>query len=319
MEYRKFCESVLSELKRMLGDEYTVRIENILKNNQVSYDAVIIMKKGTTIAPSVYMDDYFDAYKAGMNVTDIALSIIVRYEKYKDGISIDLDMLMKYEHIKDKIFVKAINADLNEKLLTGMPHVNYFDLAMVAYAVLEDNGTTRITMNVTNGNLDVWNISSEILFKNAINNTRKKLPPRFDKMSDVMKELLAAKVMRCGYRIGEDEEMDRLLAQTVRAIEESDDGLMFVLTSERKLDGAVYILFSDVLEEIADMLQNDIYIIPSSIHEIMILPRVDGVDYNELRELVNSVNYQDMDQLEILSDNVYIYERGRGIAWERGR
>ena len=316
MEYTKFYESILTELKRMLGDDYTVKVEKVLKNNQVSYDAIIIMRRGKTMAPSIYLNDYYEEYKAGRNVTDIALSIIVRYEKYKDGITFDVERIAEYKNLKGSIFVKVINADMNEKLLENLPHMKYFDLAMIAYAVLDDDNNTRITMNVSYGNLQLWNIDKEILFKDAINNTRKKLPPRYEKMSNVMKELLASKIRGNGYKVGDDEEMDALLLNVIESIELSDGEKVYVLTNSKNMDGAVYILFNDVLEDIAQMLQNDIYIIPSSIHEIMILPRNGRIDYENLCEMVNYVNSNDLDPMEILSNHVYIYERGKGIQWK---
>ena len=198
MEYNEFCESVLNELRTMLGEDYNVKIEKIIKNNQVSYDAVIIMKKEKHMSPSVYLNDYYDLYKKGINIADIALSIIVRYEKYKDEMTFDIDQIFDYDNIKNKVYVRVINAEMNKEMLKALPHMKYYDLAMVVYVLIDDENEVRVTMNVSTGNIKIWNITKQKLFKDAINNTRKKMPPSLTKMSDVMRELLSSKIKKCG-------------------------------------------------------------------------------------------------------------------------
>lgn len=316
MNYCKFCESIKDELQRMMGEAYDVRLERVLKNNQVAYNAIVILQKGRHMAPSVYLEEYFDRYNEGMNVTDISLNIIVQYEKYKDGVDIDSEELMDYERMRDNMFVKVINTAMNEELLQNTPHINYYDLSMVAYIRFEVDGVNNATMNISNGHLSAWNIDSETLFRDAICNTRKNMPYQVSKMSDVMKEILAEKLRVFGYNKGDDEELDDALVQSIEAIELSEKELMYVLSNKRRMDGAVYLLFEDVMSKMAEELESDMYIIPSSIHEVMILPKSENIDYNELRNLVKYVNESDLDPREVLSNTVYVYERGRGIIWE---
>ena len=110
--------------------------------------------------------------------------------------------------------------------------------------------------------------------------------------------------------------MDKMIAEMIFEIESSEKEIMYMLTNTSKMDGAVYILFNDVLEDIASELQSDLYILPSSIHEVLILPKTDETDYEYLCETVNYVNNKDLDPMEVLSESVYIYERGKGIMWE---
>lgn len=297
----------------MLGQDYTVRIEKITKNNKVSYDAVVIFEKEKHISPSVYLDEYFKEYKEGKNIAELALAIIVSYEKYKDEMKFDTSELLEYERMKERLYVRVINAGMNEELLETMPHRIYNDFAMIVYAIIEDSENSRMTMNVTHGNIKLWNISAKQLFDEAIENTRSKQPHEIRKMSDVMKEILVAKVLRCGYKIGEDTRIDELLLQEFEAIEASERHEMYMLSNARNRDGAVYMLFDDVLENIADMVNNDIILIPSSIHEVLIVPMSDEADCDYLCDLVKFVNNKNLEPIEVLSDKVYVYERGKGI------
>ncbi len=315
MKYIEFCESIKNQLQRMMGDGYDVKLERVLKNNHVAYEAIVILQKGRYIAPSVYLEQYYDSYKEGKNITDICLSIMVQYEKYKDGVELDSKKLMDYKQMKDSLFVKVINTAMNEELLQDMPHLNYYDLSMVAFLRIEDDGISNATMNISNGHLKIWDMDEDALFKDAINNTREKMPYRFSTMSDVMKEILYDKVKHYQHNVGNDEELDYALVQSIEAIEMSEKDTMYVLTNSNKMDGAVYLLFDDVMETIAEKMQSDLYIIPSSIHEVMILRKDKKIDYAELCNLVKDVNEKELDPREVLSDTIYIYERGKGIKW----
>lgn len=313
MEYSNFCSDLKTEVERIMGPNYNVRFESVLKNNQVSYDALIIMKKGENMAPTVCLDGYYEEYVKGRNVTDIALDIIIWHERYKDELVIDFDLLSDYESMKENIFVKVINANMNEQLLERLPHIQIYDLALVAYWILEENGERRGSANITRAQMNLWNIGLDDMFNNAIANTKEKYPPKLEHMSDMMKELLAARMKASGYKVGLDEEMDRALANAIQEIDRMSEQKVYVLTNTRKLDGAVYIAMDDVLEHIANQLNSDYYILPSSVHELLLLPADECLDYEYLRDMVVSVNTNHVEQEEVLSDMVYYYKRNTGI------
>ncbi len=316
MEYSKFCESTKNEIQRMMGEDYNVRLEHVVKNNHVVYEAIVILQKGKNIAPSIYLEAFYDDFRQGKNITDICLEIIVQYESYKNGIEIDLLDFMNYENIKDSVYVKVINTSMNEAILVNMPHRNIYNLSMTAYILFEEEGIQNATMNITNSHMKVWNIDNEKLFEDAIRNTKEKMPPQFKSMGAVMRELLDDRIKCMGEYEKKDEEMEHEIACSIKSIEENGDDKMFVLTNSKKLDGAVYILFDEVLEQIANKLQQDVYIIPSSIHEIIIVPKNECLNQAELSDMVVSVNNSTLDPMEILSNNVYVYERGKGINWD---
>ena len=187
---------------------------------------------------------------------------------------------------------------------------------MIAYWEVEHEGARRGVANITNGQLEVWNIDKQRLFSDAVTNTKKKNAPKLESLSDMMKELLAARLDMASYKVGEDGEMDISLARVMDDIDAMDDQKIYVLTNEQKVDGAVYMLFDDVLESISIQLGTDFCIIPSSVHEVLLVPKDDTIDYEYLQEMVVSVNESYVEPEEVLSENVYVYERGKGILWE---
>ncbi len=315
MEYSLFCSDVKAEVERIMGEDYDVKLEKVIKNNNVTYDALIVMKKGEHMAPTVCLNDCYDQYNRGQDIKDIALSVISWYERYKKQIVVNVDDFLNYSSMKRRVFVKVINAKMNSGLLENVPHRYYYDLAMMVYLVIDEDDVQRGTANVTNMQLNMWNIDEETLFNDAISNTREIKPPKFENMGDVMKELLASKVLRAGYKVGMDEQMDISLARAIEDIENMSNLNVYVLSNLCKIDGAVYMLFDDVLEQIAQKLQSDIYIIPSSIHEVLVLAKEENTEYKNLKDMVMSVNVNHVEPQEVLSDSVYFYKRGRGIEW----
>ena len=297
-----------------MGNTYSVRLENVVKNNQVSYRAIVITKPDIRIAPTIYLESYYEEYVAGKNITDISLAIVVQYEMANKDIGIDIDMIMNYEAIKDHLFVKVINTKLNDHKLQSIPHMDYYDLSMVVYAEMSDNEHCSASMLVQNQHLQIWNINTEELFKCAIKNTRANRTYMLRKMSDVLLRLLKERMEACEYKEGDDTELDEMIAEARKVIEDSKKREMYVLTNKQAYCGAVYMLFEDVMKEIVEEINDDVFILPCSIHEVILVPKGACSDEQELRNMVQAVNRNDMDPREVLSDEVYLYEKGNGIV-----
>lgn len=317
MEYSIFCEKVKAEVESIMGPNYNVRVESVLKNNRVTYDALLIMKKGENMAPTVCLNEYYAEYSRGREMADIVLEIIVWNETHKNDIMIEIDKISDYAYMKENIYVKVINAKMNEELLKRLPHFYFCDLAIIAYWIIEEDGQRKGSANVTNAQLEMWNVKKEEMFDSAMSNTKEKYPPKLSHMSDVMKELLISKLNLADYRVGDDTHMDKALARAIEEIENMSEQRLYVLTNSRSRDGAVYMVMNDVLGQIAKQLDSDLFIMPSSVHEVLILPKEEDIDYEQLKEMVVSVNEIHVKPEEVLSDVVYFYERNTGVVCQK--
>ena len=70
--------------------------------------------------------------------------------------------------------------------------------------------------------------------------------------------------------------------------------------------------YPHVLEMIGEILKEDFYILPSSIHEMIILPKSREIAKEELDAMIQDINHTQVDTEEVLSDHAYLYERGLG-------
>lgn len=309
MEYTEFCEKVKATLQGMVGDTAFVRLEEVVKNNHIVRRAVIIAEKGKNISPSVYLENYYADYLNGRNLSDVCVNIMVLHERYKDGIDFNIEEYMDYNTMRDKLYVKVVNRDKNELLLKNVPWREYYDLAMIVYVMLEEVSGHRATINVGNKNLSIWGVDSDTLFEDAIRNTKESMELKIEKLSAIMKEIVYEKFYNCG---GEDSEE---LENALRYVDEMGDGGMYVLTNKCKTNGAVIIAFNEVLGQVSDRINDDMYILPSSIHELLVVPKKSGVTRVELENMVREINNTEVDPGEVLSDTVYEYHRNSGVVW----
>jgi len=126
------------------------------------------------------------------------------------------------------------------------------------------------------------------------------LQSNIKKMADIIKELFMQE-----QNINDDENLDIFNKM------DSDDisADMFVLTNISRINGAACMLYEDVLSNFANSIDSDLYILPSSIHEVIIVPQVNNLDKTELCQMVKEVNAEGVADDEILSDHVYVYNR----------
>lgn len=303
MEYFEFCNNVKDILCGMVNDRCTVRIEEIVKNNQVSLQAIVIMEKGKNSAPSIFLEPYFKEYLNGRDLNDICLDILVVNEKYKDAISFDINDFLSYERIKENLYVKVINRKENSKRLERMPWIEFMDLAVVAYVEIDELGCGSGTINVSDDNMNMWGIDKETLFKVALKNTGRKMYPCLEKIDDMMREIFNEKIANsCLF---DESEME----QAMEMFDTGRDSLLYVLTNHTKLNGAVYIIFNDILKSVSEKLNDNFFILPSSIHELIIVPEKCGIQRKELESMVREINRTELDPKEVLSDSVYYFDR----------
>ena len=152
------------------------------------------------------------------------------------------------------------------------------------------NGTGTIT--VTNNHMEYWGLTEEQLYETAIKNSNVLEPPSIDRLTNVMADLMRAQ--------GMDEDI-------IENQLKEDDIDMYVISNTTKANGASVIVYSDALQQVAENLGSDLYILPSSIHEVLALP-VGNKDVDSLEEMVRCVNQTEVSPTEVLSDNVYKYD-----------
>ena len=291
MEYKEFVEYIKMNAGYIAGEGGNITINHVIKNNGCEMDGLVIMEKGIDIAPTIYLDSFYELYTNGENIKNIIRQIEVIYEQNKNNVTFDVNILKHFDTIKDKIVYKVVNYRSNEKLLEQVPHKRILDLAVVFYCLLDNEYGRSATALIYNNNLKNWNVTIDDVYKAALKNTPDLLHSKISSM--------AALFEKCGVNV-DGEEVD------LKDYVPSD---MYVLTNESKLNGAACILYENVLYDFAQKLGADLYILPSSVHEVILLPKLSMFEKDELVNMVKEVNTEGVAADEVLSDHVYEYNR----------
>ena len=291
MENKEFVEYIKMNAGYIAGEGGNITINHVIKNNGCEMDGLVIMEKGKDIAPTIYLDSFYELYTNGENIKNIIRQIEVIYEQNKNNVTFDVNILKHFDTIKDKIVYKVVNYRSNEKLLEQVPHKRILDLAVVFYCLLDNEYGRSATALIYNNNLKNWNVTIDDVYKAALKNTPDLLHSKISSM--------AALFEKCGVNV-DGEEVD------LKDYVPSD---MYVLTNESKLNGAACILYENVLYDFAQKLGADLYILPSSVHEVILLPKLSMFEKDELVNMVKEVNTEGVAADEVLSDHVYEYNR----------
>ena len=191
------------------------------------------------------------------------------------------------------VILTAMNRERNAEYLKEALHINYLDLALVFKCVINMNEEGIGTILISNDMLNK-DISKEDLLSIAIENTKKILGISIRPIREILLETF----VRQGMPI---EIADIFIEDTELP--------MYVITNNLGINGAVLLYFKDVLKDLADELDSDLWILPSSIHEILAVPVNEVGQAMDLKEMVKSVNTEQVSENEQLSDNIYLYSR----------
>lgn len=303
MVYETFLEHVKQQLLEHLGSGCTITIHKIPRNNGKLMDGLSILLPGTQMAPTVYLEPYYDQFCGGMSMDAVIQDILELFYNNPAPTCITPKQIAQFDLLEEKIMFKLIHCASNQELLKDIPYIPYLDLAIVFYLFLERNATGQMTALIHNDHMAVWNVKEKDLLALALENTPKAFPAEIRSMTEVMKDMVRKNFEEEYDDDYDDEEIDELLGgSNVRMP-------LYVLTNQVGLNGAGCIIYRNVLKNFADSLGKDLVILPSSIHEVLITPNEPGVSYEELSNLVTCINENEVAEEDQLSNQVYLYSR----------
>ena len=288
MNYESFKQYVADHIKDFLPQNYNVHEISITgqrKNNNVIWDALSI-KGDRNIVPAIYLEPYYQAHTEGVSMDAILQKIADVYMESMEQVGDFSAAEFQYEKIKNGIFVVVQNAEMNRELLENVPHEIRDDLALLYRVNVELSNGEKGSVLIHNIHLESWGIDEKTLKEVAWNNMHNYYPPEFSTMSNVLRS------------VGYDE-----IPEDAEFVE------MYVLSNKDKQYGGVYMFDTEVMSRIAEEIGGDLVVIPSSIHESILLKKQEETDFDILRDMVKEVNRTQLHPTEILSDEVYQYSR----------
>lgn len=291
---RNIVEYIKDHIKEYLPPEYKnaeVTVNDVIKNNDRTLTGLTILKDGSNMAPTIYLEPYAADIEAGRPIDSVLEEIAKIQQTESTRMFFDASFLKDYEKVKPHLFVRMCDPEKSTEYLKDKPHTAYGELAATyRIRVMAEEEMTGSAV-VTNGMLQTWGITKEQLHQDTIQAESVRNPAGLYRMDDI----LFASEQRNLLEAGEPLQAGSLP--------------IYVLTNQDKTDGAGVIVQDGILEKVGGLMEADFYMLPSSIHEVLILPDDGGMDIKELQKMVREVNATQVAPDEVLSDKVQYYDR----------
>ena len=302
MDKSKFIELVTSNILEYLPEEYQdarVEVMERTKNNDTLLHGLIIHsgeKKEMEAAPIFYLEPYFKAYQFGeKDMEDVMHELARDYlQVIRNMPQFDLPDMTK-EGIKDRIYVKVVNTRSNQERLKDLVSLSVDGGFSLTVYIDMDTPKKDAMIQITKDLASRMDFEERELMQTAMRNTVMEHPAELVEMKKVMMDMSGLRKLQPG---------DNLLEDNRSPV---DDLSMLVLSNSDKFFGATALFYPEIKAQIADVTGGSYYVLPSSVHELIVLPDNGSFDERELARMVQSVNSCEVSPEEQLGNKVLYY------------
>ena len=291
LNYEEFKERLKDDIKDYMDEKYKdceVVIRKVNKTNREVDGLNMLDIPGLKNAtPTLYVNDLYEKYKKTGDYEEVARMAAETMEYGIKSFNSQIkEECLDTSKLKDKVFFSLINAEQNRELLNTVPHREFEDLAIV-YRWNIGAGSDGVYTNLVDNDLaKKEGLTENDLYNAANKNTKELFPVLVKNMNEFISEIMFGDSELSGEM---EEEFKEVMMET------QDERSMYVITNESKLFGAASMLYEETLYELAEKIGSDLYILPSSIHEVIAVS-ADFGSPDEWAEMVYEIN---MDQVDI--------------------
>lgn len=292
LHFKEFIEKVKAEIRLLCGDGYQIIIEPVPRNNGTEQVGIDIRKEHGEEMAHLCLDSYYEQYLAGMTMEEITKDIWEVFNSFEKK-ELPKSLLDDFGKAKDKIVFSLVNYEMNKKRLETMPYENYLDLAITFSVLLERTEHGERTVVITDKELSAWGTTKEELLFWAKKNTPRLYMAEINTLNDLIKSSAG------------DRANDEFFGEFINGKEFP----LYMLSNRNGVKGATVILYDGLLKEIARSLESDLIILPSSVHEVLIMAYDNEMDLLFIKDMVEHINKSEVPVCDVLSNEIYRYSR----------
>ena len=286
MRIEEFIERTKKELEKRFKDRGKIGIKAMMKNSGVMRTGLYLENLDKKALPVLWLGEEYQRFqeKGGdENALKFCLqcmeeNLLSDEDEKAEQLA---EKLPEYEKIQHRIIYRLIPKKKNQEFLGTIPYISYLDLAVIFYICESDESDSYYYCLIQSVMLKAWGVTVEELFEKAKKNTPCLFPAKSYQFSDL-------------------------------GLPQSDVP-MSILTNKSQIYGAVVILYDGILKKIAEKTGTNLIILPSSVHEVLVLPDSAEMDFENLKEIIQQINSQVLEEQEILSDHPYRFIKETGI------
>lgn len=301
----QFIEEIVKVLKEMVGDAYEIKVRRQVRLNDIVLYALNFIKGNQRYAKNIYVEPYYRVHNMGFSIEEMARKVLDELHDDKEYVSLLEEFSVmdwsNFDNIKDKLIVRIASQKYNQEFLQDKCYIPIMDLVKIFYVLVERDDIGITSIAIPKKSLDMWDVTLEQMEAIAEENMKRLFPAVITPLGDVMKEQ---------YSLLSDECMEQ-----IQSIEDFNVG-MFILSNDSGINGASLMLDKDVLRGFADEHGvNEVILIPSSLHECMLVPKGVSATLTEKSclEMLHDANLEAVERRDLLSNNIYLYNRKSNI------
>lgn len=292
-----FKQHLLKTLEELcLDTDIEIITSKIVKQNDTSLTAICLKPTDSTIGTNYYVEELFKRYESGSTIPEIAKDILLHHKNSSflaNNLLIKpfITQLSSYECIKNNLTVRLLNLKANRNYLSDKVFKPYLKMnashefaISLCISIPDSNDDEHGIITVNQQLRNMWDVTDEELFEIALLNTEKKYSCTIRSMFDVLTNL-------------GDDSINNL----------PNLPSMYVMTNNVSLHGSATLLYTNSLKSFADELDSDFYIIPSSVHEVILIPTDETIDVSEIQDTITEVNRTAIAHSEFLSNQLLYY------------
>ena len=290
MNFNEFVNEVKDNIRLFLPKDYENAEVSTMECQKLNraYTGLMVRKEGEMLTPTINLNQLYEAYKAQPGVTMETVCRKIADIVIEAPIQVDLKSILNYEDVKDKLFIRVSSAEANKEVLENAPHHLKEDLAITYHVAVGKDQDGLSSMFIKNDLLEQYGISAEQLHEDAMKSSPRVMAPEVSSIGALIDEMYQKNILM----LTPDER--EMLQETLQ--ESSEMPTFFVVTNTERVDN------------MGELLGNDFFILPSSIHEMLILPDDGQVDAEMLRDMVKEVNATQVAPAERLTNDVYHFD-----------
>lgn len=300
MNYELFKGIVQEKILEYMAPEYanaTVEVTTVNKVNR-QMDALCIHNNDDKVALNLYINQMYEQYLETEDLQNVLMDAAKNFQEAMQNKPKTLEGL-DFESFRENVVFALVNKEQNREMLKDVVHRDYQDMAIIyRWVVSKEKDGISSTM-VTDQLAKRLGVTEQELFERAMENTPRIMPTKVTSLQETIMELFCQDT---GITMDEAKQMGMF------DLGEEETSIVWVVTNEMGVNGASSILLTDEMAKIADRVGTDLYLLPSSIHEMLAVSTMFGSPESFAR-MVQDVNMSAVSLEDRLSNNVYFYDK----------
>lgn len=297
--FEEFVENVKDRIKDYLPGKYEDAVIEVSRHEKIneSYLGMCVWTGGNAASPILNLEMYYALCQGGLTGMEDVIRRMADIVQ-ENTIPVDLSLVTDYGRIKENLFIRVCDAGRNGELLKNIPHTRIDDLAVTYHILRSIDAGGMSSMTVTSQMMADLGITKEQLHQDAIENSPRLFPPMIENIGTMLRlfEMKAAGL--------EEEDINEIR----KTMDQDMQIPMLVVTNREQINGASALFYPGILDQVGEMMGEGYFILPSSVHEWIIVPDREGFDANEMQGMIMDANQNAVTPDIQLGDEAYHYD-----------